>query len=221
MYMVLSESQVFNTLLRAWPMFEDFKSFNQLLCEGWVNNVFFNKNIPYIGRSNKRISEERFWNVFVKIFSRIDEPDGFILFHEKHAGWKKKRGRRIRNGVSLYRLLDEKKTHLSASVRGLPNLTEWIEQYVQKLDDRTERLNLAIRTFLTHATDRFQMTARLLDANSYERVLDKGFAFVQTESGQIISSAADANTQTRLSLGFKDGKVPVTVIHKPTQGELF
>ena len=122
---------------------------------------------------------------------------------------------------ALYRLLNEKKTHLSASVRGLPNLTEWIEQYVQKLDDRTERLNLAIRTFLTHATDRFQMTARLLDANSYERVLDKGFAFVQTESGQIISSAADANTQSRLSLGFKDGKVPVTVIHKPTQGELF
>ena len=106
MYMVLSESQVFNTLRRTWPVFDDFKSFNQLLCEGWVNNAFFNKNIPYIWRSNKRISEERFWNVFAKIFSSIDEPDGFILFHEKHAGWKKKRGRRIRNGVSLYRLLD-------------------------------------------------------------------------------------------------------------------
>ena len=141
---------------------------------------------------------------------------------------------------ALYRLLDEKKTRLAASVRGLPNLSEWIEQYVQKLDDRTERLHLALKSFLGRLTDRFQLAARLLEANSYERVLDKGFAFVQDEKGQVISSAASAEAQTRLSLGFKDGKVPVTVdrqpapspaahepapspipSHKTAQGELF
>lgn len=101
MYSALSDSRVFDILRAGWPIFSGFVSFDQLLRNGWVNNVFFSKNIPYVWRSNMRIGEKRFWNVFVKGFANMKEPDGFVMFHERHAGWRKKRGL---NGITLQQL---------------------------------------------------------------------------------------------------------------------
>lgn len=107
MYSVLSDSRVFDILLTEWPIFAGFVSFDQLLRNGWVNNVFFSKNIPYVWRSNMRIGENRFWEIFVNVFSDEDESDGFVLFHEKHAGWKKNGAvEKYLNGICLQGLSD-------------------------------------------------------------------------------------------------------------------
>ncbi len=105
MYRALSEDRVFEAIRSLWPVFDTFMSFDQLLDNGWITNELFNNNIPYVWRSNRRIREERFWNMFEKAFANIDEIDGFILFHEKHAGWKR-RMKSIQNGVFFQQLVD-------------------------------------------------------------------------------------------------------------------
>ncbi len=112
---------------------------------------------------------------------------------------------------SLVRLLNEKRIKLDGLARGIPNLKEIIEMSVQKLDDRTERLNTAIQNILRPASDRLSMAGRLLDAASYEKTLEKGFALVTDAKGKVVSNAATARNQHSLNLGFVDGFVPVLV----------
>ena len=131
---------------------------------------------------------------------------------------------------SLYRLAEEKKLKLDGLVRGLPNLTEIVHQYAQRLDDKSERLTLAFDGLFSRLNDRFTHVVRLLEANSYERVLDKGFAFVTDARETPVTSAQNAKTHPTLTIHFKDGAVPVTTRPKgtpksrptvPEQGSLF
>jgi exodeoxyribonuclease VII large subunit len=117
----------------------------------------------------------------------------------------------LRLNDSLIRLLNEKKIKLEGLARGIPNLKEIIETSVQKLDDRVERLNSAIKNILTRASDRLSMAGRLLDAASYEKTLEKGFALVTDSKGNVVSNAVTARNQHSLNLGFVDGFVPVLV----------
>ena len=112
---------------------------------------------------------------------------------------------------SLIRLLKEKQIRLDGLIRGIPNLREIVEMSVQKLDDRIERLNTAIQNVLARFNDRLTMAGRLLDASSYEKTLEKGFALVSDAKGHIVSSAQQARNQHSLNLGFVDGFVPVLV----------
>ena len=112
---------------------------------------------------------------------------------------------------SLIRLLNEKKIRLDGLVRGIPNLREIVEMSIQKLDDRVERLNTAIQNVLMRFNDRLMMAGRLLEATSYEKTLEKGFALVTDAKGHVVSSAQMARNQHSLNLGFVDGFVPVLV----------
>lgn len=131
---------------------------------------------------------------------------------------------------SLYRLAAEKKLKLDVLARGLPNLADLVNQYSQRLDDKSERLTLAFDGLFRRLNDRFEQTARLLEANSYERVLDKGFAFVTDAQHMAVTSVQKAKTHPTLTIHFKDGSLPVTTRPKgtskphppvPEQGSLF
>ncbi len=104
MHASLSGRRVFNALCGIWPDFKKFLSFDRLLSNGWVNNVFFDKDFPHVWRGNGRIDETIFWDVLCNVFAGLEEPEGYILFHEKHAGWK--RLKNIRNGVFFRQLAD-------------------------------------------------------------------------------------------------------------------
>lgn len=116
-----------------------------------------------------------------------------------------------RLNTSLLRLVDEKKLKLDSLSRGIPNLKEIIEMSVQKLDDRMERLNTAMRNILSRFSDRLTMAGRLLEAGSYEKTLQKGFTLATTKDGKLISSARMAKEIINMKLIFSDGGVKVTV----------
>lgn len=128
---------------------------------------------------------------------------------------------------ALRRLLLEQSMRIEGLVRGLPNLTDLTLMYAQRLDDKTERLSQAWKTLFEKQKDRFDLAARLLEANSYERTLDKGFALVADNTGRLVTSANEAQKKSQLSLTFKDGRVIVTPNHQKkksspsTQGDLF
>ena len=116
-----------------------------------------------------------------------------------------------RLNTGLLRLLEEKKLRLESVSKGIPNLREIIEMSVQKLDDRMERLNTAMRNLLIRFSDRLNMAGRLLEAGSYEKTLQKGFALATTKDGKLISSAQKAKETINMKLIFSDGGVNVAV----------
>lgn len=128
---------------------------------------------------------------------------------------------------ALQRLVLEKRVRMEGLVRGLPNLADLTHLYTQRLDDKTEQLTQTWNAFIRRQTDRFALAARLLEANSYERTLDKGFALVADTAGGLITSAATAQTKAALTLTFKDGRLTVAPKRPKTsplsieQGDLF
>ncbi|MBQ4084298.1 MAG: exodeoxyribonuclease VII large subunit [Alphaproteobacteria bacterium] len=122
----------------------------------------------------------------------------------------------------LLRTTADKKRQLEIAVKGMPKLSELVENYLQRLDDKTERLNLALTHFMSRKQEKFSSLSRLLEASSYERVLDKGFALITDGKKGLVSSAQKAQTMSALTLKFKDGEVKTKVLPRPmTQQELF
>ena len=111
----------------------------------------------------------------------------------------------------LLRLVNEKKIKLESLSRGIPNLREMVEMSVQKLDDRMERINTAMQNILTRFTDRLTMARRLLDASSYEKTLQKGFALVTGDDGKLITNVQKANKAGVMNLAFADGQTRVAL----------
>lgn len=116
-----------------------------------------------------------------------------------------------RLNAALLRLLNEKALKLESLSKGIPNLREIVEMSVQKLDDRMERLNAAMRNIFTRFSDRLTMAGRLLEAGSYEKTLQKGFALVTSEDEKLISNVQKAQAAGYMNLTFMDGRVRVMV----------
>ncbi len=96
-YSAVSDRCILRRLAGCWPMFGKCVSLSRLMRNGWLANLFFDSSMPYIWRSNRKIGEKRFWEVFLAVFSSLNEPQGLILFHECHGGWK--RCAKVRNGI--------------------------------------------------------------------------------------------------------------------------
>lgn len=101
MYRAISVRLVFSVMQKTWPMFCEYNTLKQVLRDGWTINVFYENDVPYVWRSNLRIDEGRFWQVVESVFAGIDEPNGVLLFHDGHAGWKRGRVLNVKNGVAV------------------------------------------------------------------------------------------------------------------------
>ena len=110
----------------------------------------------------------------------------------------------------LIRMAQNKKLQLKSLV--LPNLIEVIHTLTQKLDDRSERLSLAIAGYIRSIKIRLETTSKLLKSYSYHGILERGFALISGSSGQIISHPTDAVRQKRLIISFADGKTEVAPV---------
>ena len=142
------------------------------------------------------------------------------------------------------RYLQEKRNLLDGLKRGIPNLEQILAENVQKLDDRSERLNISFKNYLENRQNRLnlseikpfyikniinQKTEALnnlglrLDSVSVESVLKRGFAWVKNARQKTIYSAADAKKSANLEIVFADGSVKTKVIVRKDelQGDLF
>lgn len=66
------------------------------------------------------------------------------------------------------------------------------------------RLDQAATTFIERRSTALDSAARLLSANSFERVLDRGFALVTTPEGRALKRAAEVPTGADITLRFAD-----------------
>jgi exodeoxyribonuclease VII large subunit len=105
------------------------------------------------------------------------------------------------NGLIARLTLDELRSRLPRHARSLAEL------------DARQRHALGRR--LADAGARLQAQASLLASLSYRGVLERGFALVRDERGQLVDGAARARTRTTLELEFHDGKVQTAVARGP------
>lgn len=107
----------------------------------------------------------------------------------------------------IYRYLNDNKIKLDGLGRAFPHLSDLIEMFVQRLDDRSERLKISLSTYQKNIENQLNMLSKLLNSYSYNTVLERGFSLVTNKSGQIISSAGMAKITSPLCITFSDGKI--------------
>ena len=77
------------------------------------------------------------------------------------------------------------------------------------------RLDRAARQQVTRYQDRLGATARTLEAISYAKTLERGFAVVRGAAGDVMMDAASTRKQTALEIEFHDGRVRLGGAPKP------
>ena len=133
---------------------------------------------------------------------------------------------RMRNTIRRY--LEEYKNRIEGLGRGIPNLRQILNENIQKMDYRIERLQIAMKNVIMQKTnaltladlkpiyinnlvklysERVQNLAIRLEGVSVESVLKRGFAWVKGDSGNTIYNTKEAVTQKHLSITFMDGKI--------------
>lgn len=106
--------------------------------------------------------------------------------------------------TALNQTLIESRLKLQTLAGHFPNLNEIIQGFIQKTDDKTERLQLAIKNYVTRLSEKTKTTSRLLQSYSYQGVLKRGFALISNGS-KIITNTLEAQNQTKLQVRFSDG----------------
>jgi exodeoxyribonuclease VII large subunit len=80
-------------------------------------------------------------------------------------------------------------------------------EIVASLGERSQR---ARRTYLAQRAQRLRSAWQLLNAYSYRKVLERGFALVRDEAGHPLRLAAAVSGGMRLDIEFSDGRVAAT-----------
>ena len=160
---------------------------------------------------------------------------------ELEAGLLTTKGR-LKN--ALHRYVLNYKTFLEGLGRGIPNLNQILQEYRQRLDDRTERLRLAIQNYslqkkntleklplkayyILNIFDKNQENLKnlmlRLEAVSIESVLRRGFAWVKDNKQKTIYTKEQAQKSSTIEIQFADGSIKTKPMVKKDdlQGDLF
>ena len=112
------------------------------------------------------------------------------------------------NFPSLGRLLDGPKNRLAMAAAGLraEPIKLTAKRQAQTLGQLSARTEQAIKRRLDQNSQRLAKAGQLLDAYSYQGVLERGYALVQTEAGEVVRSKDKVSAGEGVTLTFADGK---------------
>ena len=160
---------------------------------------------------------------------------------EIEAGLSTSRGRLIN---ALHRFIINYQTRIEGLGRGIPNLSQILAEYQQRLDDRSERLKLSFSNLLCQKQsllekntlrpycilnifernqENLKNLALRLESVSVDSVLRRGFAWVRNNRQQTIYSVSEARKSPTLKIRFADGSLTTKNMVKKNdlQGDLF
>ncbi|MDA0781220.1 MAG: exodeoxyribonuclease VII large subunit [Rickettsiales bacterium] len=118
--------------------------------------------------------------------------------------------RRIKGDI--FRLLENKANELKGLARGMPSLSQLIDDKTQKLDNLAIRLENAFPKILKDKEQKIHFLGKLMESYSYKNVLKRGFAVVHSSGGKVISQATGVNAGDKLKIEFADGQADVQAL---------
>jgi exodeoxyribonuclease VII large subunit len=81
--------------------------------------------------------------------------------------------------------------------------------FKENADSILQRLHFAFCGIFERSKNGFIIASNAIESNSYAKILNRGFAFVESEKSMPITSAQDAAKHSTLNLFFADGKLKV------------
>ena len=120
---------------------------------------------------------------------------------------------------SLERLIDKPKQKLAATAARLrPGLiTQGSKHKSARVGQLSRSAEQAIKRKLERDTNRLARAGKLLDAYSYQGVLERGFALVRNEAGHVVRSKDKAKAGEGVTLTFVDGDRAAVIDGTPTK----
>ena len=110
-----------------------------------------------------------------------------------------------RNIDAMVKRLTKAQAKLSASADRLIEPGAEIMRASSKLDLAASRLNDRIDQIIVKQANRIDQAGRLLEAGSFQRILEKGFALVTGEDGQVMKSADQYQDGTLVQIKLAQG----------------
>lgn len=123
------------------------------------------------------------------------------------TAWLNESENRLIDG--LYRVMETAQTKLEALTRSLPNLSEVIRLFQERLTDKCERLQNGMAVYLKTIDTALNLKSTLLQSYSYNAVLARGFALVVNDAGKIVSRRQAAAELPHFHIRFADGQLKV------------
>ena len=108
--------------------------------------------------------------------------------------------------TSVYRRLDRLQLRLATIADRLVSPEQQVTAVAQSVSLLERRLDHSLSALIERASNRLVQTERLLEANSYQRVLDRGFALVTDEQGKAVKTSTSAPHQAKVVIQFADDK---------------
>ena len=112
---------------------------------------------------------------------------------------------------AMGRRLTRCQSQLSAVADRITGPGEEITRAASKLDLAVSRLENQFDQVITRQQNRFQQASRLLEAGSFQRILEKGFALVTGPDGQVMRSDDQYQDGTVLTLKLAKGQRDATL----------
>ncbi len=114
----------------------------------------------------------------------------------------------------LLRVLKEYALKIESLGRGLGNPKQRIEEKLQYIDDKWERLSIAFKTFMEKKQKSLEHNGRLLESYSYQKTLQRGFAIIKDKTGNVIQSVSSCNPKEFINITLKDGAIMAEILPK-------
>jgi exodeoxyribonuclease VII large subunit len=124
-----------------------------------------------------------------------------------------------RGATTARRLLERHRAaYAGAAARLSPlSLRAEIRQASTRLSPRAAQLGPAMSRFLRERRERLNSLGQLLESYSYERVLDRGFAVVLDDGGEIVRGPAQVQPGEPLTVRLAEGDLGVSVTGAPAR----
>lgn len=94
----------------------------------------------------------------------------------------------------------------------LQALVQKMTSHRRMLDSHAERLKNSEEKIFQNRRQKLDSVSALLESLSFQRVLDRGYAVVFDNKGNLVTSAAAASAEKKLDIQFKDGKIKTETV---------
>ena len=170
------------------------------------------EKIKYTGKNlNKNILRyiEFLYNEISNLNFQLIHPSEKINIMGRNLQISREKLIRAKNAI-----ISLKKYSLETKVSKLKKPSENIKLYSEQLKNLTSIIFTLNEKKMVMAKQRLISLENILKANSYEKILDRGFVLVESPDGSLIRTAEKAINYSNIHLKFMDGYVSVKVDSK-------
>ena len=92
-----------------------------------------------------------------------------------------------------------------------------LAEMTRRFDSASQKMPSLLAQIVTKYESRYEQASKLLEANSFARVLDRGFALVRDDSGQPVKKGAPLAEGAKLSITFADVTRDAVITQNPSK----